>query len=121
LLEEHEAYISSFICATSGESTNITQLRNYDLLGKPQDNLAMTIVEAALATSAASTFFDLAQIGDQSFRDVGTGANNPIDEVWVEAGNIWNDDRELQLHDMVGCVLSIGTGDPGMKPLHEKG
>ena len=80
----------------------------------------MTIVEAALATSAASTFFDRVQIGDRFFRDGATGANNPINEVWIEAENIWNDDEEEQLYDMVGCVLSVGTGNPGVKPLNEK-
>ena len=54
------------------------------------------------------------------FRDGATGANNPIDDVWIEAENIWNDDEEVQLHDIIGCLVSIGTGNPGMKPLHEK-
>ena len=73
----------------------------------------MTIVDAAPARSAALTFFDRVQIGDRYFRDGATGANNPIDDVWIEAGNIWNDDEEVQLQDMIGCLLSISTGNPG--------
>ena len=60
-------------------------------------------------------------IGDRYFRDCATGANNLIDDVWVKAENIWNDDEEVQLHDIIDCLLSIGTGNStGMKPLHEK-
>lgn len=119
LLVEHAAKNSRFVCAISGESANIIRLRDYDLPGRPQDRLAMTIVEAALATSAAATFFDRVQINGRFFRDGGTGANNPIEQVWIEAGYIWNDDDELQLNEIVGCVLSIGTGNPRMEPFSE--
>lgn len=103
------------------ESANIIRLRDYDFPGRPQDKLETTIVEAALATSAAATFFDRAQIGVRFFRDGGTGANNPIEQVWIEAGYIWNDDDDVQLNDIVGRVLSIGTGDPGMIKFSENG
>ena len=110
----------SFVCANSIESANVTRMRDYDLSGKPKDSLDVTIVDAALATSAASTFFDRVHIGDRFFRDGATGSNNPIDDVWIEAENLWNDEGDSLIDQMLGCILSIGTGNPGMRPLHEK-
>ena len=110
----------SFVCATSVESSHVTRLRDYDLPGKPKGNLGITIVDAALATSAASIFFDRVQIGDRFFRDGATGSNNPIDDVWIEAENLWNSDDDAVINDMLGCLLSVGTGNPGMRPLQEK-
>jgi hypothetical protein len=118
-VSESESEPYSFVCATSSESGNIKRLRDYDLPGTAKEALNFTIVQAALATSAASTFFDQVKIGDRFFRDGATGANNPVFDVWNEAQDLW-DNEEGQLHDIVGCVLSVGTGDPGMIPLEEK-
>jgi predicted acylesterase/phospholipase RssA len=73
----------------------------------------MTIVEAAMATSAAFSFFDPVEIGDQTYLDGGTGANNPVDRVWNEAQALFGAE-DGKIHNVVGCVLSIGTGDPGI-------
>lgn len=53
-------------------------------------NIAKTW-EAARATSAASSFFNSIYIGDEGFVDDASGANNPIDEVWSEARDIWRE------------------------------
>jgi predicted acylesterase/phospholipase RssA len=74
----------------------------------------VTICEAALATSAATTLFDPVSIGDRSFADGGLGSNNPVDEVEGEASNIWCSETG-DLKPLVKCFISIGTGNPGKK------
>jgi predicted acylesterase/phospholipase RssA len=74
--------------------------------------------EAALATSAASSFFDPVTIAGQRFVDGATDANNPINELWTEADNFFRDSSipDWRLEDNVHCVISIGTGKPSLKP-----
>lgn len=70
-----------------------------------------TIWQAARATSAATSFFDSVEIGPygEKFLDGGTGANNPVNELWKEASDVWSkSDLESQLR----CLISIGTGEP---------
>jgi predicted acylesterase/phospholipase RssA len=74
----------------------------------------VTICEAALATSAATTLFDPVSVGDRSFADGGLGSNNPVDEVEGEASNIWCSETG-DLKPLVKCFISIGTGNPGKK------
>lgn len=78
----------------------------------------MTICEAALATSAATTFFDPVSIGNRSFADGRLGSNNPVDEVEGEASNIWCSETG-DLKPLVKCFISIGTGNPGKKAFEE--
>jgi hypothetical protein len=69
-------------------------------------------LQAALATSAATTFFDSIQIGNRTFADSALGANNPVEMMEIEASNIWcPETRNLQ--PLVKCFISIGTGHPG--------
>lgn len=68
-----------------------------------------TICQAALATSAATTFFDPVTIGDRTFVDGALGANNPIEEVEMEASNLWCP-KSRDLKPLVKCFISIGTG-----------
>lgn len=72
-----------------------------------------TIVEAALATSAATTFFEPVTIGGRRYVDGALGRNNPIRSVWSEAQNIWCPE-DGRLEPMVKCIVSIGTGNPGL-------
>lgn len=74
--------------------------------------------EAARATSAASTFFDSITIGEpgQRFLDGGTGANNPIRHIWGEAKDVLPPESLLK---NLGCLISIGTGQPGYKLFEE--
>ncbi|KAH0562201.1 hypothetical protein GP486_003102 [Trichoglossum hirsutum] len=100
-----------FVCAADRYTKNIVRLRSYDAPG----NIPATICQAALATSAATTFFDPVSIDDRSFADGAFGANNPVEEVEGEASDIWCD-ATGDLKPLVKCFISIGTGNPGIKP-----
>lgn len=71
------------------------------------------IWEACRATSAASTFFEPVTIGrfKERFVDGGLGANNPVQEVWLEAMELFSQGVE-RFEDRIGCFVSIGTGVP---------
>ncbi|RDW75382.1 hypothetical protein BP6252_06524 [Coleophoma cylindrospora] len=105
---------TSFVCATSKGTSNTTLLKDYDIPGKPRQHMNMTIVEAAMATSAALSFFDPVEIDGMKYLDGGTGANNPVDHVWNEAQALFGGDNGA-ISNVVGCVLSIGTGNPGVR------
>ena len=79
-----------------------------------------TIWEAARATSAASSFFDPISIGKhgQEYVDAGLGCNNPVDEVWTEAQDIWSPEGD-DLAALLKCFISIGTGNPGTSPIED--
>ena len=101
----------SFVCAIRREVAKPVRLRSYS--SREVDEVDCKIWEACRATSAASSFFDPIRIGpfNEEFVDGATGCNNPIDEVLSEARIIWPDaDRRIQ------CVVSIGTGEPALKP-----
>lgn len=106
----------SFVCTTAKEITGITRLRSYSL---PDElDIHATICEAALATSAATGFFDPVSIGARQFVDGALGANNPVDEVEGEASNIWCSETG-DLKPLVKCFISIGTGNSGRRPLED--
>ena len=79
----------------------------------------MTICDAALATSAATGFFNPVPIGKRQFVDGAMGANNPVEEVEGEASNIWCP-RTGDLKPLVKCFISTGTGNPGTKAIKDK-
>jgi hypothetical protein len=99
-----------FVCTIDRHTKNIVLLRSYRLPHEPE--IPATIVQAALATSAATTFFDHVDIGNRCFADGALGANNPVEEVEVEATNIWCLETG-ELKPLVRCFVSIGTGNPG--------
>jgi hypothetical protein len=107
---------ASFVCTADRDTKDIVRLRSYSLPDEP--NIRATICEAALATSAATTFFESVNIGDRSFDDGGLGANNPVDEVEGEASNIWCSETG-DLKPLVKCFISIGTGNPGKKAFED--
>jgi predicted acylesterase/phospholipase RssA len=82
------------------------------------DRLRVTkIWEAARATSAASSFFDpiyisIGAVGEE-FVDGATGANNPVQELWNEAKDLWDPEP---LESNLKCIVSIGTGVPSVEP-----
>jgi predicted acylesterase/phospholipase RssA len=102
------------------ETQNTVHFRDYPRadLGVPNK---VTIVDAACATSAATSYFDAVVINGRTYRDGGFGANNPVNEVWHEAREVWvkdDYDDEVQLDKILKCFISIGTGAPkteGMK------
>ncbi|KMK63757.1 hypothetical protein Y699_09530 [Aspergillus fumigatus Z5] len=106
----------TFVCTADRHTKDIVRLRSYSLPHEP--NIKATICQAALATSAATTFFEPVSIGDRSFADGGLGANNPVDEVEGEASNIWCSETG-DLKPLVKCFISIGTGNPGKKPFED--
>jgi len=63
----------------------------------------VTVVEAALATSAAPTYFSEAKNKHGSFVDGGVVANNPIDVGFMEAKTLWPKRQ-------ISCMVSLGTG-----------
>jgi predicted acylesterase/phospholipase RssA len=108
-----------FVCATAQETKGISRLRSYSLSGELGNQDPPTICEAALATSAATGFFDAVKIGARTFVDGALGANNPVEEVEDEAMKIWCPDTG-ELKPLVKCFISIGTGNPGKRPLEDK-
>jgi predicted acylesterase/phospholipase RssA len=74
------------------------------------------IWEAARATSAASSFFDPIAIAKEGFVDGATGANNPIEQIWSEALDVWQEPGTWHLEDNIQCLISIGTGIPALTP-----
>lgn len=108
----------SFVCTVRRENGAVTHLLSY-----PSDlylNPSSTIWEACRATSAASTFFEPIKIGGfEEFLDGGTGANNPVRELWTDAKALWTDpkDRPGILEGKVKCLVSIGTGKPALKAI----
>lgn len=72
-------------------------------------------------TLAASSFFEPVTIGPRGrkFVDGGLGANNPVEQLWNEAQNIWCHDGARELITLLKCFISVGTGNPGKKPIAE--
>ncbi|EXJ96330.1 hypothetical protein A1O1_01456 [Capronia coronata CBS 617.96] len=103
-----------FVCTAAKDLYGITRLRSYDLPEKP--SVPATISEAALATSAATGFFDPVFIGARQFVDGALGVNNPVEEVEGEASDIWCADTG-DVKSLVKCFISIGTGNPGKKAI----
>lgn len=94
----------------------VTRLRSYDALD--ENGPSPTIVEAALATSAATRFFDPVSLGDRQFVDGAFGANNPVEEVEEEACDIWSSSTR-NLQELVKCFVSVGTGHAGNQALDD--
>ncbi|CAI6342365.1 unnamed protein product [Periconia digitata] len=107
----------TFVCTVDRDTCNIIRLRSYSL--PHESNIPSTICQAALATSATTTFFESVSIGHRSFTDGQLGANNPVDQVEGEAGNIWCPETG-ELKPLVKCFISIGTGNPGNKAFEDK-
>lgn len=105
------------MCSVAQETKDIVHLRSYDMPGELED---VSIIEAARATSAATTFFDPVQIGSRRFADGALRANNPVEQVEDEATDLWcNDTGDLK--PLVKCFISIGTGNPGKHPIKDNG
>jgi predicted acylesterase/phospholipase RssA len=110
---------SRFVCATSKETGSTVCITTYrSPRGRERLLRTTKIWEAGRATSAASSFFDPITIGDfsEGFVDGATGANNPVYEVWNQAQDMW---PSGSLEDKVGCLVSIGTGVPSLKPFSD--
>ena len=115
----HPLIILRFVCAKAAEITTTVLFRSYTS-SEILNNIPATICEAIRATSAATSFFDPVIIGPRKrkFVDGAFGANNPIEQLWNEAQNVWCP-NDIDLKDMLKCIISLGTGNPGLRPLSE--
>jgi len=72
----------------------------------------ITVLDAALATTAATSFFDNKEITTggitRIFGDAALGKNNPVMGLWAEAKDEFGTDME----ERVQCLVSLGTGVP---------
>ena len=106
--------MDSFVCAVSKDTGDSVRIRSYDQVGRSK--IPATICEAALATSAATSFFDPVTIGASQYVDGALRHNNPVSEVEAEAQDLWcPDDGTSNVEDLkslVKCFISIGTGAP---------
>lgn len=109
---------SSFVCTKFQKTNTTTRLRSYRT--PAVHDLNPTILEAALATSAAPTYFSDVAINGSKFVDGALGANNPALEVEEEASDLWCEETG-DLQPLVKCFISIGTGHPGIRSVSDKG
>jgi patatin-like phospholipase/acyl hydrolase len=105
---------SRFVCARFQKTNATTRLRSY---ATARSTYSPTILEAALATTAAPTYFSSAAIEGSNFVDGAIGANNPVEE---EAADIWCE-ATGNIKPLVKCFVSIGTGHPGNRSVSDKG
>lgn len=108
----------SFVCATNQRTSEIVPLTSYRRSRGGEDRLrAVKIWEAARATSAASSFFNPISIDlgtyKEEFLDGATGANNPVNELWNEAKDVWDPEP---IQENLKILISIGTGVPSVEP-----
>ncbi|KAF2128690.1 phospholipase, patatin family protein [Dothidotthia symphoricarpi CBS 119687] len=107
-----------FVCTNLQKTNTITRLHNYRIPAGCE--FQPTILEAALATSAAPTYFSDIGIAGSKFVDGAFGANNPTFEVEEEASELWCGGTG-DLKPLVKCFISVGTGALGVRSVSDKG
>ncbi|PQE29437.1 patatin family protein [Rutstroemia sp. NJR-2017a WRK4] len=111
----------TFVVAMSAEAVTPVHFTNYHKPGESAMYDNVTILEAALATSAATTFFEPKKILSggiyRTFLDAGLGENNPINRLWIEAKSQFGPGA---LEPQIRCLLSIGTGRPSLAAFGER-
>lgn len=114
--------VFSFVCAIRESNKSVVRFRSYDC-DAPMVVEGVSIWQAARATSAATSFFDPVVIGQgylgQRYVDGALGRNNPLDEVWTEAQDIW-ETKQDSLEVKLKCIVSIGTGNLGTSAVGNK-
>lgn len=111
--------VFSFVCTNLQATNTVTRLRNYRTPSSGS-NFNPTILEAALATSAAPTYFSDITIQGSRFVDGAIGANNPTTVLEEEASDLWCEDTG-NIQPLVKCFISIGTGHLGVRSIADKG
>jgi hypothetical protein len=92
------------------ETKKIVLLRDYTLDGAVKSRPPPTVVNVACATMSSSLFCEPVTLGGaRRYAGGDLGANNPINQVELEALNLWKMDRGFQPQ----CLVSIGAGNPG--------
>ncbi|MCJ1314586.1 hypothetical protein MMC25_008268 [Agyrium rufum] len=110
--DENLSTCKAFVCALPALNTEHPRLfRTYRV--RENATINCMIWEAARATTAAPTIFERVCIGDEGgakeeFLDGGLGHNNPTSHVLEEARRVFGDNASL------GCLVSLGTGHPGV-------
>ncbi|KAF4549351.1 Hypothetical protein D9617_22g066970 [Elsinoe fawcettii] len=113
LLKDGTALCKVFVTATrAGPSTEMLS-SYYRPRGSSELYQHTKIWQAARATSAASGFFGLIEIGPakRRFADGGAGANNPVEKLWEEMEDLLGPGVSLQ--DNLNCIVSLGTVGSG--------
>ncbi|KIW95977.1 uncharacterized protein Z519_03043 [Cladophialophora bantiana CBS 173.52] len=107
-----------FMCATLADRGESVLLRNYEPPFAPLpvstgartlDFKAITIKEAARATSAAPTYLKEATIQNLKFWDGGLLNNNPIVQAWDNRFDLVSRDAPSP---QIKCIVSLGTTHP---------
>jgi predicted acylesterase/phospholipase RssA len=105
------------VCTTNKQTADTLCLKSYNSPRSSNSDLlnSTKIWQACRATSAATAFFDPIAIGPfgEEFVDGALGANNPIYTLWNQAQDVWGNQLQVNL----GCLVSIGTGLPSLKPV----
>jgi calcium-independent phospholipase A2-gamma len=105
----------------SAEAVTPVHFTNYHKDGESAMYDSVTILEAALATSAATTFFEPKKILSggiyRTFLDAGLGENNPVNRLWIEAKAQFGPGA---LEPQIRCLVSIGTGKPNLFAFGER-
>lgn len=107
-----------FVCAMMQKVGIVTRLRSYRVPEGNDQN--PTILEAALATSAAPTYFSKVKIEGSTYIDAALGSNNPTEQLEDEANDILCN-RKNDLTTRVACFLSIGTGRMDLDSVSDRG
>ena len=97
------------MCCVAKDTMDARRIRSYNQ--DSHGDIPATISQAALATSAATSFFDPVVIGPCQYVDGALRNNNPVTQVEAEAQLLWCSDQ-VELPPLVKCFLSIGTGTP---------
>ena len=109
------------MCAVRKSNRSLARIRSYTSNALGEEDFK--IWEAARATSAATSFFSPLAIGEgakkREYVDGALGFNNPAEEVWLEAKDIWRQ-RDSRLESALKCFVSIGTGNPGTSAVGDK-
>ncbi|GFF55509.1 hypothetical protein CNMCM6936_005638 [Aspergillus lentulus] len=113
LLWDPDTSCRVFVCTTKQLTGKVTSFTSYHhLRGQYGLYKHLKIWEAGRATSAAPSFFDPLVIIDpllgykRVFLDGALGANNAVEQMWLHAGDLWEEDLKSRL----GCLVSLGTG-----------
>ncbi|KAK5692224.1 hypothetical protein LTR17_025465 [Elasticomyces elasticus] len=102
----------TFVVATSAGARHPRLFTNYRKPHEQSDYWTkVRIWEAARATTAAPSFFAPIEIDGISYIDGGLVANNPVNMLWAEAQDTWN---EHPIESQVRCLVSLGTGEPSL-------
>lgn len=102
------------MCCVAKDITTAVPIRSYNQ--NFHGNIRATICEAALATAAATGYFEPVTIDSCQYVDGALGNNNPVTQVEIEAQHLWCSDQ-VELKSLVKCFLTIGTGTPAKEGL----